>query len=234
MRGARTAFAGTLVALTGLLVPFTAPATAGGAGQVATARAATHDFTRPAQAKGAGYGLLKDAHGIACISMMGMGGMGVHYANGALVGDGKIQVRHPEALVYRFTVNGHLKLAALEYLVLRTDWRAHHADRATDALRPPVQPDAGRQPVRTAGVLLAARLGVGPQPGRPVPDVEPDGALPRGHLTGGPGPTTCPAHAGTEVTGRVVRGLGQPTCSVSPAAGRDEGAQASSASTSTS
>ena len=28
--------------------------------------------------------------------------MGVHYVNGSLV-DGKIQVRHPEALVYRFT-----------------------------------------------------------------------------------------------------------------------------------
>ena len=95
------------------------------AGQVAQARAATHTFTHPGAAQKKGYALLKDAKGIACISMKGMGAMGVHYANGSLV-DGKIQVRHPEALVYRFTVNGHLRLAALEYLVLRQDWRAHH------------------------------------------------------------------------------------------------------------
>jgi DNA primase len=57
--------------------------------------------------------------------MKGVGGMGVHYANGSLV-DGKIQVRHPEALVYRFTRNGHLKLSALEYLVTVDAWRANH------------------------------------------------------------------------------------------------------------
>jgi hypothetical protein len=126
MRGARTAAAAVLVALVGLLVPLlSTPANAGTAHQVAAARAATHRFTRPAAAQKAGYGLLKDAKGIACISMKGMGGMGVHYANGSLV-DGKIQVRHPEALVYRFTRNGHLRLAALEYLVLRQAWRVNH------------------------------------------------------------------------------------------------------------
>lgn len=134
--GARTAIAGALVAFAGLLLPFTAPfsdAATGTSGQVAAARAATRDFTRPAAAKQAGYGLLKDKDGIACIAMKPMkgmpgmgGGMGVHYANGGLVGDKKIQVRHPEALVYRFTSNGHLKLAALEYLVLRKDWRSTH------------------------------------------------------------------------------------------------------------
>jgi hypothetical protein len=121
----RTAVAGTVVALAGLLLPFMAPATAGGSGQVATARAATDGFSRPGAAKDAGYALFKDVKGIACISMMGMGGMGVHYVNGSLV-DGKIRVRHPEALVYRFTTNGHLRLSALEYLVVRKAWRAKH------------------------------------------------------------------------------------------------------------
>jgi hypothetical protein len=121
----RLPLAGVLVALAGLLVPFTAPATAGTSGQVSAARAATHGFTHPAAATKAGYGLLKDAKGIACISMKGMGGMGVHYANGTLV-DSKIQLRHPEALVYRFTTNGHLRLSALEYLVPRTLWRQDH------------------------------------------------------------------------------------------------------------
>ena len=154
-----------------------APATAGGSGQVAMARSATHDFTHPAAGKQAGYALFKDVKGIACISMKGMGGMGVHYVNGSLV-DGKIEVRHPEALVYRFTVNGHLKLAALEYLVAAQGLARHAPDRPSVALRPPVQPDAGRQPLRPAGLLLAARLGLGQEPGRAVHDVEPDGPLP--------------------------------------------------------
>jgi hypothetical protein len=124
MRTPRTLGAIAL-AVAALLAPLTAPATAGTAHQVKVAKAATADFTHPAGAKKAGYGLLKDAAGIACIDMKGMGGMGVHYANGALV-DGKIQLRHPEAIVYRFTTNGHLKMAALEYLVTRDAWRANH------------------------------------------------------------------------------------------------------------
>lgn len=124
MRATRT-LGGIVVAVAALLAPLTAPATAGTAHQVAAAKSATEGFTYPAAAKKAGYVLLKDAAGIACIDMKGMGGMGVHYANGSLV-DGKIQVRHPEALVYRFVRNGHLKLAALEYLVTRQAWRANH------------------------------------------------------------------------------------------------------------
>jgi hypothetical protein len=113
------------LALAALLAPLTAPATAGTAHQVSAAKAATQGFMHPGAATKAGYGLLKDAAGIACIDMPGMGGMGIHYANPSLVDD-KIQVRHPEALVYRFTRNGHLKLSALEYLVTRDAWRANH------------------------------------------------------------------------------------------------------------
>jgi hypothetical protein len=123
MRSARTTAAGAALAIVALLLAVTGSAAAGTAGQVSAAKAATKGFTHPAAAQASGYGLLKDAKGIACIAMKGMGGMGVHYANGSLV-DSKIQVRHPEALVYRFTNNGHLRLAALEYLVLRKDWRA--------------------------------------------------------------------------------------------------------------
>jgi len=126
MRTTRT-LAGIAVAALALLAPLTAPATAGTSSQVQAAKNATQDFTHPGAAtKKAGYTtLVKDLDGIACIAMKGMGGMGVHYLNGALV-DGKIQLRHPEALVYRFTYNGHLKLAALEYLVTRSAWRAGH------------------------------------------------------------------------------------------------------------
>ncbi|HEX3224352.1 MAG TPA: hypothetical protein VHR35_17475 [Nocardioides sp.] len=124
MRRGRT-MAGAVLAVVALLAPLTASASAGPAQQVAAAKAATKGFTHPPAAKKAGYALLKDAAGIACIAMKGMGGMGVHYANGTLVDD-KIQVRHPEAVVYRFTNNGHLKLSALEYLVTKDAWRATH------------------------------------------------------------------------------------------------------------
>lgn len=95
----------------------------------AAARTATRDVQHPPAAKAAGYGLLRDAKGIACISMKGMGGMGVHYVNGSLV-DAKVRLRHPEALVYRFTRNGHLRLAALEYVVIRKVWRDAHGANA--------------------------------------------------------------------------------------------------------
>jgi hypothetical protein len=129
MRWRRTTTAGAVLAITGLMAPLSLPASAGPTGQVLAARTATKDFAHPPAAKAAGYGLLKDVKSIACISMKGMGGMGVHYANGSLV-DQKIQVRHPEALVYRFTANGHLRLAALEYLVLRKVWRQAHGSAA--------------------------------------------------------------------------------------------------------
>ncbi len=125
MRAKGTLAAVVLAAAAALLAPLAAPATAGPDHDVAIARHATQDFTRTQAATKAGYGLLKDAKGIACIDMKGMGGMGVHYANTSLV-DGKIQLRHPEALVYRFVRNGHLKLAALEYLVTKDAWRVDH------------------------------------------------------------------------------------------------------------
>lgn len=128
MRAARTvaAVALGLAALVGALLG-SPSATAGTSTehQVKVARAATRGFTHTAAAQKAGYALLKDADHIACISMKGMGGMGVHYADGALV-DGTIQLRHPEALVYRFTGNGHLRLAALEYLTPKAAWRVDH------------------------------------------------------------------------------------------------------------
>jgi hypothetical protein len=117
------AAAALLVLLGGTIA---AGATAGTRHDVRAARAATAQFKSVAAAKAAGYAKLKDAQGIACIAMPGMGGMGVHFAKGALVGDPAIHLRHPEAVVYRITASGHKKLAALEYVVLRKDWRKVH------------------------------------------------------------------------------------------------------------
>ena len=51
--------------------------------------------------------------------------MGVHYPNGALVGDGALDPMQPEVLVYEPTNTG-LKLVAVEYLVLADDWNANN------------------------------------------------------------------------------------------------------------
>ena len=59
------------------------------ASDLAAARAGTAGFHQLARAQAHGYGLLRDAAGIACIDNPA-GGMGVHYVNGALVGDGKV------------------------------------------------------------------------------------------------------------------------------------------------
>jgi hypothetical protein len=101
----------------------------GGDATSATERA-TAPFHNLALAKQAGYGLLKDKNGVACIAMddmPAMGAMGVHYAKPALVGDGAIDTSRPEALVYEPLAHGKLKLAAVEYVVLKADWLAHHS-----------------------------------------------------------------------------------------------------------
>jgi hypothetical protein len=99
---------------------------------VVIARQATRKFHSLATAKKAGYARFKDKNGIACIAMPPMGAMGVHYVNGSLVGTPSVLLRHPEALVYA-PEHGHLRLAALEYLVLKSAWDKAHG---TNAPRP--------------------------------------------------------------------------------------------------
>ena len=97
---------------------------------LATVEQATTKYHDLAVAKQNGYGLLKDLKGISCIAMTGMpemGAMGVHYAKSALVGDGAVVLTKPEALVYAPQSKGKPQLAAVEYVVLKSAWDAHHA-----------------------------------------------------------------------------------------------------------
>ena len=89
-----------------------------------SATARYHDLSK---AEVAGYGLLTDAAGIACIDNQPVGGMGVHYVKGSLVGDTVLDPEHPEALVYAPNAAGQLKLAALEYIVFKAAWDGGHA-----------------------------------------------------------------------------------------------------------
>jgi hypothetical protein len=87
-------------------------------------RRATDRFHRLSVAERAGYGVLADAAGLTCIEDPGgAGGMGVHYVNGALVGDGTVDPLRPEALIYRQTRRGH-ELMGVEYVVFVDAWGA--------------------------------------------------------------------------------------------------------------
>lgn len=95
----------------------------------AVTKAATARYHNLDVAKADGYALLPDSAGITCIDNQPVGGMGVHYAKGALVGDPAIDAMHPEALVFAPNADGRLKLAALEYVVFKDAWDATHTAR---------------------------------------------------------------------------------------------------------
>jgi hypothetical protein len=97
-------------------------------------RDATEQFRDVPTAEAAGYGLFKDAEGIACIELSGVGGMGVHYVNLGLVGSPEeaavLDPLRPEAVVYAQGGGGKLKLAALEYIVFQSAWEEEHGEGA--------------------------------------------------------------------------------------------------------
>ena len=90
----------------------------------APARSATAKYHSLTVAKKAGYSILADSAGITCIAEPQMGAMGVHYVKGDLVKDPAIDATHPEALVYAPDRHGRLHLAALEYVVIKSDWES--------------------------------------------------------------------------------------------------------------
>jgi hypothetical protein len=85
----------------------------------AIVRAATEQFKNVETAKAAGYALL---HG--CVSGPQEGAMGIHFANGSLVGDGVLDPTRPEALLYEVR-NGQYELLGVEYVVIADAWHAH-------------------------------------------------------------------------------------------------------------
>ena len=96
-------------------------------GDLAGLKRATAKYHNLNTAISAGYGKLVDLNGIACIDMPGMGAMGIHYVNGALVGDGEINALAPEAVIYEPGEHGKLNLVAVEYVVLKAAWDANHS-----------------------------------------------------------------------------------------------------------
>jgi len=84
-------------------------------------REATRQFIDVNNAGPAGY---EPAFG--CVSGPDHGAMGIHYVNGRLVQDGKIEKEHPEALIYE-PVGNKLRLVGVEYIVDAQTWlKANH------------------------------------------------------------------------------------------------------------
>jgi hypothetical protein len=81
---------------------------------------AIQQFTNPGAAVAAGY-----APFLGCVSGPQEGAMGIHYVNGALVGDGELDAQRPEALMYE-PRNGRLQLVGVEFIVLAEQWDAAH------------------------------------------------------------------------------------------------------------
>jgi hypothetical protein len=83
-------------------------------------RDATRQFLDVNNAVKAGY-----APAFGCVSGSDHGAMGIHYVNGALVGDGEIVVAHPEALIYEPAGNARL-LVGVEFIVDAATWLKNH------------------------------------------------------------------------------------------------------------
>ena len=91
------------------------------------AAAATARFHSTTQATNAGYGPFPAGVPLHdCISSFNnTGAMGFHWVNGALLTP-DLDPTTPEVLVYAPDRHGNLHLAALEYVVFKSDWDAAH------------------------------------------------------------------------------------------------------------
>jgi len=81
-------------------------------------RRATDRYQDVSAATAAGYSLF-----LGCVGSPTGGAMGIHYVNGELVGDGKIDAARPEALIYE-PKGGKLELVGVEYIVIAAAWDA--------------------------------------------------------------------------------------------------------------
>jgi len=71
---------------------------------------------------------------LGCVSGPDMGAMGAHYLKASLVGDGVVDVAHPELLVYEPVGNGRMRLVAAEYLAIADAWDSTHTDGSPPTL----------------------------------------------------------------------------------------------------
>jgi hypothetical protein len=85
---------------------------------LAAIRKATERFKDVKVAEKEGYGQF-----LGCVSGPNGGAMGIHFANGALVGDGVLDPLKPEVLIYE-PKGDKLELVGMEYVVIAEAWHA--------------------------------------------------------------------------------------------------------------
>ena len=90
---------------------------------VAAVRRATEPFQNVENA-GPDYALI-----FGCVSGGDLGAMGMHFLNGSLLGDGDVDVAHPEILLYEPLPNGKLQLTGADYLVDAAEWDSNPKHR---------------------------------------------------------------------------------------------------------
>jgi hypothetical protein len=121
---AALALAALVVALVGIVTAAASPPDELQAAKAATAR--YHSF---AQAQAHGYTVA----GEPCVAEPGLGAMGIHAVNPALIADSAIDPAQPELLLYLPKANGKLALIGVEYFKVDAD-----QDLTTDDDRPSV------------------------------------------------------------------------------------------------
>ena len=121
----RIAFLTIAVALV-LAVSAVGPAQANQDGSVTIAdvREVTAAYHQVSAAQAAGYDLVPGLD--YCFDNPGVGGMGYHYINVALL-DTVVDPLNPEAMVYAPLPSGKLALGAVEYIVPAATWDATHS-----------------------------------------------------------------------------------------------------------
>ena len=88
---------------------------------VQVVRTATERFRDPAVAEAEGYHLM-----FGCVSGDEFGAMGLHYVNGALIGDAVLDPTRPEIVIYEPMPSGQVRLVGADFLVFKDVWDAAH------------------------------------------------------------------------------------------------------------
>ena len=126
----------TIAALLVAVSAVSAVSASPGGASLADVRAATARFHDIDVAIAAGYGPF-----YVCTDneTPGVGAMGQHYVNGALVGDPAIDPLHPEALIYEPKPGGGWRLVGVEYVVLQAEWHAAFGNTTPSVLGMPME-----------------------------------------------------------------------------------------------
>jgi hypothetical protein len=85
--------------------------------QIAAMRRATARYQDLAVAIADGYVQISP-----CVSVPGVGGMGIHYANPGLMQDAGMNPTQPEMLLYLPEADGSMKLVGIEYAIAKPAW----------------------------------------------------------------------------------------------------------------